>query len=240
MGAASADASPDALWRIVHEQCIPDQLANRDPSPCTVVDLSRGLDAGYAVLKDIVGARQYLLIPTTPVAGIEDPLLLRPGAPNYFAAAWQARVFTEASAGGLLPRDWISLAVNSAAARTQDQLHIHIDCLRADVHAVLARSQIGTTWSPLPVPLAGDRYEAVAFAGADLDAVNPFALAADGSADPGLSTVVVIGSGTEDSPGFIILRSTSDPASGILPAGEQLQDHDACPAPVPAGPYTGK
>jgi CDP-diacylglycerol pyrophosphatase len=80
-----------------------------------------------------------------------------------------------------LPRDWVSLAINSALARTQNQLHIHIDCLRADVHEALAlhAADIGTTWTPFPVLLAGHPYSAIAVAADDLDAVNPFDLLAD-------------------------------------------------------------
>ena len=32
-----AQADPDALWRIISERCVPDQLANRDPAPCSSV-----------------------------------------------------------------------------------------------------------------------------------------------------------------------------------------------------------
>lgn len=227
------------LWRFVHEQCVPDQLANLNPAPCASVDLTAGIDRGYAVFKDNVGDHQYLLIPTTPVTGIEDPDLQRPDAPNYVAEAWRARAFTEASAGGALPRDWISLAVNGAVARTQNQLHIHIDCLRTEVHQAISdyAGTIGPMWAPLPVPLAGSRYDA--FAVRDLDAVNPFALAADG-ADPNLLTLAVVGTGTDADPGFVLLRSQADQAAGVLPAAELLQDHTRCPAPLPPGPFTAK
>jgi CDP-diacylglycerol pyrophosphatase len=236
---AHADSDPDVLWRFVHEQCVPDQLANLNPAPCTAVDLSAGVDRGYAVFKDYVGAHQYLLIPTTRVTGLEDPGLQRPDAPNYVAEAWRARAFTEASAGGALPRDWISLAINGAFARTQNQLHIHIDCLRPEVHQVLIdhAGAIGPVWAPLPVPLAGSRYDALAVR--DLDAVNPVALAAEG-ADPGLLTLAVVGTGTESEPGFVLLRSQADPAAGLFPAAERLQDHTRCPAPLPPGPLTAK
>lgn len=237
---ACADPDPDALWRIVHDQCVPDQLNNLDPAPCVEVDLSAGPERGYAVLKDSDGRDQFLLIPTARLTGIEDPALRDPGAPDYFEYAWQARAFTESAAGGTLPRDWIGLAVNSLPARTQDQLHIHIDCLRADVHQALADAagSIGSAWSPLPVPLAGDRYEALAVS--DLNSVNPFALALAGAPDPTLATVVVVGSGTEDQPGFVLLRRWAEPGSADPAAGENLQDHQACPAPVPPGPFTAK
>ena len=82
---------PDALWKLVHDKCVPDQRQNDNPAPCAVVDLREGDATGYAILKDLVGATQYLLIPTARVPGIESPLLLTPEAPNYFADAWRER-----------------------------------------------------------------------------------------------------------------------------------------------------
>ena len=236
-GQAHAHGDREALWHIVHEQCVPDQLGNGDPAPCVDVDVRAGAERGSAVLKDSEGPDQFLLIPTARITGIEDPALRAPGAPNYFEDAWYARIYTENDAGGTLPRDWISLAVNSVPSRTQDQLHIHIDCLRADVHQVLAASagSIGPAWAPLPVPLAGDSYQAIAIT--SLDSVNPFALATD-SADAALSTVVVVGAGTDEHPGFVVLRRTATAGSDDPAVGENLQDHDVCPAPV--GPLRGK
>ena len=171
---------------------------HHDPAPCAQVDLSQGEDRGWAVFKDIAGDRQYLLIPTARIPGIESPALLSPGATNYFGAAWQARAFVEQRAGGTVPRDWMSLAINSAVSRSQNQLHIHIDCLRADVRDALDShaGQIGATWSPFPIPLAGHTYSAMAVPGTELD-VNPFTLLADGldgaRADMGRYTLVVVG-----------------------------------------------
>lgn len=238
-GDAHAHSDREVLWHIVHEQCVPDQRYNREPAPCVEVDLSEGEERGYAVLRDTAGPEQFLLIPTARITGIEDPALLRPDAPNYFADAWRAKAFTEAAAGGTLARNWVSLAINSTFARTQDQLHIHIDCLRADVHQAIADAAgyIGQSWSPLPVPLGGDSYDAIAIS--DLDSVNPFVLAAEPS-EMALTTLVVIGTGTEDRPGFVVLRRLAAAGSSDPAAGEDLQDHDSCPAPLPAGPFTGK
>lgn len=242
----TANADPDALWRIVSEQCVPDQVHNRDPAPCSLVDLGAGRDDGYVVFKDMTGARQYLLMPTARITGIESPALLVPTATNYFAAAWDARSFTEARAGGTLPRDWISLAVNSAVSRSQNQLHIHIDCLRADVHEALRRyaGAIGDTWAAFPVPLAGHTYSAIAVPGEELT-VNPFVLLADGipgaRADMGINTLVVVGaSDVRGGPGFIVLADRADGETGDFAGGEALQDHDSCPAPLPPTPSTAK
>jgi CDP-diacylglycerol pyrophosphatase len=138
-----------------------------------------------------------------------------------------------------LPRDWVGLAVNSELARSQNQLHIHIDCLRADVHEALMLhgADIGSAWTPFPVLLAGDGYSAIAVAGEDLNAVNPFDLLADGlpgaRADMGRNTLVVVGAVLRDGrPGFIVLAGHADPAVGDLGGDEELQDHEACAAPA--------
>jgi CDP-diacylglycerol pyrophosphatase len=237
VGIAVAHADPNALWDIVHDRCVPDQERHGTPAPCASVDLDAGEENGHAVLKDLVGATQFLLIPTRRVTGIESPSILAPDAPNYFAAAWRARSFVDDRAGWTLPRDWVSLAINSEAARSQDQLHIHVDCIRADVHDALTRhaGEIGPDWAPFPEPLAGDDYRAIAVEGAELD-VNPFKLLADGidgaRADMGNQTLVVVGTfGADGRPGFIVLADRVDVATGDTAGGEALQDHASCPQP---------
>lgn len=234
----TALADPNALWTIVHDQCVPDEYARGNPAPCALVDVAVSERDGYAVLKDLVGATQYLLIPTERISGIESPELLDGDAPNYFAAAWRARTFVEQRAGRALPRDWISLAINSAASRSQNQLHVHVDCVRADVRAALARhvGGLGPGWTPFPEPLAGHRYLATTVPSDDLDGVSPFHLLADGvegaRADMGLQTLVAVGWYLADGrPGFVLLTDRADPAAGNRASGEQLQDHFACPPP---------
>lgn len=238
--APQAAADPNALWTIVNGQCVPDQRNNGNPAPCALVDLDGGEPRGSAVLKDLVGATQFLLIPTERIGGIESPQILAADAPNYFADAWRARSFVEARAGRELPRDWLSLAINSADARSQDQLHIHVDCVRADVRQVLSAhiNDIGTTWQPLPVTLVGQQYRALAVWGEDLSAVNPFRLLADGlpAGDTmGAQSLVVVGrTGADGRPGFVVLAGRADAASPGSGHGEDLQDHDACPPPAEA------
>jgi CDP-diacylglycerol pyrophosphatase len=226
-------ADPDALWKIVHDKCVPDQQQNGDPAPCALVDQSEGDAKGYAVLKDIVGGTQYLLIPTARMTGIESAPLLAPDAPNYFADAWRERGFTEHAVGYPLPRQAISLAINSAFGRSQNQLHIHIDCIRTDVAAALQRQidAIGDSWAPLPERLAGHSYWAIRVLGDDLDNIDPLALLVDGVPGArtamGDQTLVVVGAVSADGrPGFIVLTDRANPAAGDKAAGEELQDHD--------------
>jgi len=56
VGHAAAD--PDALAKIVDRNCVPYQKANGKPDPCAAVDLN----GHYAILKDLVGASQFLLV----------------------------------------------------------------------------------------------------------------------------------------------------------------------------------
>lgn len=218
-------ADPDALWHIVHDKCVPDQTQNHDPAPCAEVDLH----GGYIVLKDIVGATQFLLIPTARVSGIEGPEIFAPGAPNYWDAAWRARHFTDERAGHALPRDALGLAINPVDARTQNQLHIHIDCMRVDVMAALREhaGAVGKSWAKFPISLAGGAYMAMRVEQAELGAINPFDLLADGvpgaRADMGHYTIVVVGDDAGGKEGFVVLAGTSG-------AGERLQDHSCAVA----------
>jgi CDP-diacylglycerol pyrophosphatase len=229
---ASADAN--VLWRIVSEQCVPNQKQNHTPQPCARVDLG----GGYAVLKDLVGNTQFLLIPTTRISGIESADILSPNAPNYWADAWQARTFVEDRAHRHLPRDALGLAVNAISGRTQDQLHIHIDCVRLDVRGALHEhaAAIGTHWSRLPAPLVGHDYMAMRLEQPELGATNPFVLLAGGvagaRADMAHRTLVVIGDSDQGKDGFVLLAGHATPATGDWGSGEQLLDHACAVATV--------
>lgn len=220
-------ADPDALWKIVHGKCAPSEAASGDPAPCLAVDLA----GGYAVLKDIRGKTQVLVIPTAKVTGIESPELLAPGAPNYWRAAWAARSFVGKFAGRDTPRPDVLLAVNSIDGRSQNQLHIHVDCIDPGVRDALAAAlpDIGPRWRPLNVDLAGHRYQAMRLSGDDLTQ-NPFKLLADGDAtaraDMGPETLVVAGvQFPGGAPGFVLLSDHADLAAGDHGSGEDLMDH---------------
>src|ERR1019366_3632252 len=175
---AAPGDDPSALWKIDHGKCVPDMRKNHKPEPCKIVDLS----VGYVVLKDRTGLTQYLLLPTARISGIESPAVLAPGVPNYWDWAWRARTLTEDRAGKALPREALSLAVNSPFGRSQDQLHIHIDCVQKDVRAALAAnsSAIGGSWAAFPVTMVGQTWRALRVDGDNLGTANPFDLLAKG------------------------------------------------------------
>ena len=224
-------ADPSALWRIVHERCVPDEVQHHDPAPCALVDLAEGEARGYVVLKDLVGQTQFLVLPTARVTGIESPALLAPDAPDYLADAWAARRFLEQRVTVPLPRDAISLAVNSQFGRSQNQLHIHVDCVREDVRAALqaARDRIGERWQSFPTPLAGHAYLARRLPSPDLAGVNPFLLLAEAAPEArthmGSYTLFLAGADFAGTPGFILLADRAEPALGDFGSSEALQDH---------------
>jgi CDP-diacylglycerol pyrophosphatase len=215
-------ANRDALRQIVQDQCAVHWLEQHSALPCERIYLPDAAHArqGFAVLADRKGGAHFLLIPTRSIAGIESPDLLEAGTPNYFAAAWSARDLLGAVARLRIPRDAVGLAVNPRQARSQDQFHIHIECLRADVAAALraAAPQIKDSWTSVAV---GEwRYDARRVMGDELGGSDPIALLAElpgARSAMGEYTLVVAGITFSDGPGFVLL-------AGKRPAGELLLD----------------
>jgi CDP-diacylglycerol pyrophosphatase len=227
----------NALWRVVHDLCVPDEVSNRSPAPCVGVDLAKG----YAVLRDERGATQVLVIPTAKVTGLEDPVLLKPDAPNYWQDAWDARGYVAQLAHRPIPRDDIGLAINSLYGRSQNQLHIHIDCL--DPYAKLeldgALGRIGPAWIDR-VHIRHRDYRALWIPEASLATTNLFLRAVEG--DPASRrdmTRVTLALLPATSPtgelGFVLLEDQA--GIGYEGHAENLLDHK-CNALMP-DPYYG-
>ncbi|HWJ33869.1 MAG TPA: CDP-diacylglycerol diphosphatase [Steroidobacteraceae bacterium] len=213
----------DALRQVVQDRCVVNWSQRHDPAPCERVFLADAKtgNSGYAVLADRKGGAHYLLIPTQTMAGIESGELLDPDAPNYFAEAWHARDLITKFVGHVVPRTAIGLAVNTAHSRSQDQFHVHIECLRQDVFEALrtAAEHVTDIWSPVSV--VGSTYDALRIMGEGLDGSNPFELLAN--LKPAVRhrmgdyTLVVAGMQFKSGPGFIALTGTG-------PTGELLLD----------------
>lgn len=222
-----ASADPNALWQIVNLDCVPAARTKGKPGICTSVDLPRR----FAILRDRQGVAQHLLIPTDRISGVESPLLLAPNAPNYWADAWDARRYVEAALQKAqhapLADDQIGLEINSAMRRSQEQLHIHIDCMRADAAAALAahRSDPARIWAAAMVD--GIRYRVMRVPGPAFD-FNPFDIVARDETSPdkmGGQTILVTGAGPSAAQaGWLIVNSSSDTDGGTGSA-ETLLDH---------------
>ena len=229
--AAASCANRNALREIVQDQCLAHWREQHSAAPCVELHLDDAAHAesGYAVLADRKGGAHFLLIPTRTISGIESPTLEEPGAPSYFQAAWRARRQLDGVIGRPVPARLVGLAVNPLHARGQDQLHIHIECLRPDVYATLARqaAHMSESWSP--VTLGGASYWVRSIT-SNLDLDDPFKVLASQPPEAGRGmsdyTLVVAGAPSGD-PSFIMLASASA-------AGELLLD-SSCAA-LPAAP----
>lgn len=123
----------NALWQIISEKCVPNMAKSGNPAPCQQVNTAQG----YVTLKDLNGPLQFLLMPIEKITGMESPIILEPTTPNLFAAAWQQRSLLAKKRGMPIDDSALSLAINAQYGRSQNQLHIHISCLRPDIRQQL-------------------------------------------------------------------------------------------------------
>jgi CDP-diacylglycerol pyrophosphatase len=231
LAAQPAPADRNLLWNIVSFKCLRHLTKSEAPIPCDSVDVSKGWDHGVAFLKDFDGVGRMLAIPTHRVSGIEDPVLLTPEEPNYFASAWAARGDVELRLKQQLPREAVAITVNSMASRNQDQLHLRIDCVDKDVAAALASysGALDMQWRPMTIDLKGRRYWARRLDSDDLSDLSAILLLADGidgaKTEMGLWSLAAVGANFSGKPGFILLADRAEPTGGGGHA-EDLQDRD--------------
>jgi CDP-diacylglycerol pyrophosphatase len=220
--AATPDSPRDRLRFIAQEECLPHWRAAHDPGPCVSVTLvGSGTAAdGFVVLADRKGGAHFLLIPTRTISGIESPEARTHGSLNYFESAWRAREVLSSVVGHSVPRNAVGMAVNQVRSRSQDQLHIHISCLRSSVYDELhsQADRIGRRWSPLT--MGGLQYQAIRVMGRELGAQNPFELLAErlpGAKNTmGEFTLLVAGMEFKEGPGFALVAGSTVPGAELL------------------------
>ena len=218
---APAHADRDRLRYIVQHECLPHWLEQADPAPCSNVTVVAPPPTaqGYAVLADRKGGAHYLLIPLYPIGGVESPLLHAGGALNYFDAAWQARAVLEGTLHHPLAREAVGLAVNQRAARSQDQLHIHISCLQPGLQRALHADapRLQSRWAPLVIE--GRSYQALRLMGERPGDADPFRLLAElpgAQAAMDEFTLLLAGMQFESGPGFALLAGRAVPGAELL------------------------
>jgi CDP-diacylglycerol pyrophosphatase len=118
--------------------------------------------------------------------------------------------------------------------RSQNQLHIHIDCLAPDVIHTLQehKASISTAWSASPIVLRGHPYRVRRIDDPNLDFTDPFKLIAPEVIAKGESmadqTLLLTGTTAPDGkPAFFLLQDHVRRAAGDFASAEELQDH-AC------------
>jgi CDP-diacylglycerol pyrophosphatase len=217
-----ADADPNALWTIVDHQCVPVARQSGGPGFCTAVDLSKR----YAILKDINGNTQYLLIPTDRVTGIESPSVLEADAPDYWADAWNARQYVGSKIGLTFPPNQLGLEINSKYRRSQQQLHIHMDCMHEKIIKDLARYRTVEPGQWHWTKLDGSAYRVMRVLSLKGES-DPFRIVnrdRQGSDAMAQQTILVTGAGPSDKDGWLVVNSSLELDDGSGTA-EPLLDH---------------
>jgi CDP-diacylglycerol pyrophosphatase len=174
--ARAANPVRDVLW-VALQGCVLAKKAAGRSFPCLSVDLGDGERPGTAVLRAPGQPTHTGVMPTDNVSGIEAPVLQGPRGAAYWRAALAARHAVSDALQGRLPIAAVGLEVNSVGGRSQDQLHIHLDCMRRSVMAALKAHglAVGETWAPFPVPFGETRYLALQVPADRVVGFNPFA-----------------------------------------------------------------
>ena len=212
------------LWKVVRI-CAAHVHINGRPYPC----LAAHLHEGYVILRSPVGRPDTILSPTRRVSGVEDPQLLRPETPNYFAAAWRERAQAAGRVTPVLDDADVALAVNATRGRSQDHLHIHIGCLAPQFRRALERVS-----SRLP-PRVWTESEGVdptqslwlyRTGGDDVEAVSPFlALGEDPTMTPNLralTTLALVRAPMGGHSEFVVIASRPSATSTHIISAENL------------------
>ena len=158
------------------------------------------------------------------------PRCLRPDAPDVFGQGWKARSLIEAILKRPAPRETIALAINSKWSRSQQQLHVHVDCVAIPVAAALASyaPSLDETWRAMTVPLNGQVYFARRVNSAGLAGVSPIRLLAEGlegaKENMGAWSLAAVGASFGGKPGFVLLADRFSLEGGGH--AEDIQDHD--------------
>ena len=228
-----AGENAGALWQ-VEKVCLANHATTGLAFPCLEVRAATSGSAGYVVLRPPLGPGDTVLMPAEKSPGIEDARLQSANAPNYFDQAWNARHFIAGKTSRPLARADVALAVNAQITRSQDQLHVHLDCIAGDVRAALQEMEPAVPargWVALPRPIRHLRFWAYRVRAETLDGINPFALVArdipGARLAMGQMTIVVAGSHFKDGgKGFLLLAArVGGTRADAVSTGEELLDH---------------
>jgi CDP-diacylglycerol pyrophosphatase len=171
-----AEPARQVLW-IALQTCVLAKKTTGRTFPCLAVDLGSSDRSGTAVLRAPGQPTHTVVMPTEHVVGLEAPELQHASGNAYWRAALAARHFVTDALKGATPTEDVGLAVNSEGGRSQDQLHIHLDCVKPSVRAALRvyAPSIHESWAPMPIALQGRRFFAMRIRAADVESFNPFA-----------------------------------------------------------------
>ncbi|MFN6537868.1 MAG: CDP-diacylglycerol diphosphatase [Nostoc sp. EkiNYC01] len=214
------------LWQKV-QQCVANEQGQPPkPDPCLYVDLNNRY-----VVANGSNPVEYLLMPTDKIEGIEDPNISQSNSIPYWQYAWEeARKYIPSKKSQVQYRNQYGLAINSKQARNQDQLHIHMSCIKQSV-----TMQLETNDNKIPIgnfnnfilTLENNQYNIMHL---DNDSLannnNPFYLvnqSLGSSQKMADQSIAVVG---RRGGGYYILKTESDTTKGYNAAAEKLLDED--------------
>lgn len=159
----SSCASAETLWESVNKECLNKKSLVQD-GKCLVKDQS------FAIIRTPKEQYHYLFVPAIDISGIESPELWISGYPSWFQNAWRNRYIAAPWLGENKNQHDIGIAINSRARRTQQQLHVHLNCIREDITRELNSKVISSQWQPITLtsPAASGRYESILLPGSDI------------------------------------------------------------------------
>lgn len=217
-------SSRELLRQVTTGMCASNAWLTGQPAPCRqVVE-----NPGFAVLRAPGEAQHFILVPLRPLRGLESPALWQPGQPNWFGLAWRQRWYLSAWGPAAVADDLVGLALNAPSGRSQDQLHVHLACLRPELRQQLWQLAPGMDdqWRALPMALAGSRYQVRRLSETQLLAADFFpALAADPPypvPDPRLSLALVALPSRDASRHFLLLAGRAGSQPGDQGSAERL------------------
>jgi len=219
-----AHADRNILWKKINEGCVPEYLNKDLYRPCRLVDMNKKIIV-YKVDND---KYQYLLLPTDKITGVEDSDLLKIDSPNYLYDAWFARTFLTERLGKPLKERFISLALNSTNARSQDQLHVHISCLSKSANEILTKipnSNLTEAWSKEKVTIPPYHYFYRKISLNELEKNNLFKSISDKvKQENGSLEYTGVGLVNINRDNFILLVGIGTSVFGV--SAESIQDHE--------------
>jgi CDP-diacylglycerol pyrophosphatase len=125
--------------------------------PCLAVNQGDEGRPGYVVIRAPDRTTHIIVVPIAAIDGIEDHRLLKPPAGEYWRAALAARSYVVSAARLPVVLSRVALAINSELTRSQDQLHIHAECVRPEIAASLfgQKRVVGIGWTRSQRVVAG-------------------------------------------------------------------------------------
>lgn len=193
---------PRTSLRAVVEGCI---LAKRFALtfPCLRIGTGEKGATPYVVLR-VPGSRTHLLVmPAEAIPGLEDPRLQGASYGSLWVEALATRPLVSEGAGFAISNAFIGLAVNADRVRSQDQLHIHVECIRPRyLQSIRAQAAgLDRDGGVKSMIVAGEHFTARRIGRTDVERGNLFTLLASASpAGAGLSRVGALLVSEEASP----------------------------------------